>query len=196
MRTQTASSPAPSLDSKTIQNLLAQYGCGSIQLSGTANAFYERHVVFDNVVAPDAAGARERFEAVARSVRDILSQRWVLTEATYERENPKRVYYMSMEFLIGRALSNNAMNLLLGPAISQAVREKNLDLLEILSQEPDAGLGNGGLGRLAGPRASSNQWLHCNFPAWATDCGMNTACSSRPPATVGSTSSRTTGCAG
>ena len=111
--------------------------------------FYERHLLFDNVIDLTAAGPRERFEAVARSVRDVLSQRWVRTEETYERENPKRVYYLSMEFLIGRSLANNVTNLLLDPVAQHAVKEKNLDWLELLEQEPDAGLGNGGLGRLA-----------------------------------------------
>jgi starch phosphorylase len=53
-----------------------------------------------------AIGARERFEAIAHSVRDVLSQRWIHTGKTYERQNAKRVYYLSMEFLIGRSLSN------------------------------------------------------------------------------------------
>ena len=94
-------------------------------------------------------GPRERYEAVARSVRDVLSQRWLRTEQTYERENPKRVYYLSMEFLIGRSLANNVMNLLLGPVAKRVADDKGLDWLALLEQEPDAGLGNGGLGRLA-----------------------------------------------
>ena len=69
--------------------------------------------------------------------------------ATYERERPKRVYYLSMEFLIGRSLANNVTNLLLEPIARQAVQERHLDSLSLLEQEPDAGLGNGGLGRLA-----------------------------------------------
>jgi starch phosphorylase len=95
------------------------------------------------------AGLRERFEAVARSVRDVLSQRWVYTENTYRKQNPKRIYYLSMEFLIGRSLANNITNLLLNPLVQQAAAQKNLDRLELVEQEPDAGLGNGGLGRLA-----------------------------------------------
>ena len=96
-----------------------------------------------------AAGPRERFEAFARSVRDILSQRWVHTEKAYERDNPKRVYYLSMEFLIGRSLANNVTNLLLDPVAKEAVKQEKIDWFELLEQEPDAGLGNGGLGRLA-----------------------------------------------
>ena len=96
-----------------------------------------------------AATARDRFEALARSVRDILSQRWLLTEKTYEQQNPKRLYYLSMEFLIGRSLANNVTNLLLSPLANQVIEDKKLNLIEILEQEPDAGLGNGGLGRLA-----------------------------------------------
>jgi glycogen phosphorylase len=129
--------------------LREQYGCGPVQFAGTDNALYERHLIFDNIVKPTAIGARERFEAFARSVRDILSQRWLLTEDVYERENPKRIHYLSMEFLIGRSLANNVMNLLLDPFVKQAVDQKNLDWLGLLEQEPDAGLGNGGLGRLA-----------------------------------------------
>jgi starch phosphorylase len=132
-----------------IAKLLQQYGCGPIQFSGTDNALYERHLIFDNVVDVAAADARVRFEAVAHAVRDVLSQRWVCTEKTYERENPKRVYYLSMEFLVGRSLSNNITNLLLDPVVKDAVQQRNLDWLDLLEQEPDAGLGNGGLGRLA-----------------------------------------------
>jgi starch phosphorylase len=134
---------------KDAATLLKQYGCGPIEFSGTDNAFYERHLLFDSVVDPAAAGARERYEAAARSVRDVLSQRWVRTENTYEHANPKRVYYLSMEFLIGRSLANNITNLLLDPLAKQLVKQKDLDWLGIVEEEPDAGLGNGGLGRLA-----------------------------------------------
>src|SRR5262245_27625888 len=89
-----------------IASLMPENGCGPIELAGSDNGLYERHLAFDNVVKLDAANSRERFEAFARSVRDVLSQRWVQTEDTYERENPKRIYYLSMEFLIGRSLAN------------------------------------------------------------------------------------------
>jgi starch phosphorylase len=130
-------------------NLLERYGCGPIQFSGTNDALYERHLLFDDIVAPTAAGVREQFEAAARSARDILSQRWVRTQSTYDRENPKRIYYLSMEFLIGRSLTNNVTNLLLDPFVKRAAEQRNLDWLGVIEQEPDAGLGNGGLGRLA-----------------------------------------------
>jgi starch phosphorylase len=132
-----------------VSKLLEQYGCGPFQFSGKDDALYERHLIFDNVVDLQSADQRERFEAIARSVRDILSQRWVRTEQTYDRENPKRVYYLSMEFLIGRSLANNVTNLLLDPIARQLIEQKHLDWFELLEQEPDAGLGNGGLGRLA-----------------------------------------------
>src|ERR1700752_1409315 len=129
-------------------SLLKQYGCGAIQFTGT-DGLYERHLLFDNIKDLRAMGDRERFEAVARSVRDVLSQRWIHTEKTYERENAKRIYYLSMEFLIGRSLANNITNLRLDPIARQAIKEEHLDWFELLEQEPDAGLGNGGLGRLA-----------------------------------------------
>ena len=136
------------VEQKKAADLLKQYGCGPIPFTGT-DGLYERHLHFDNIVAEDALGLRERFEAAARSVRDILSQRWVLTENTYEQKNSKRVYYLSMEFLLGRSLANNFTNLLLEPLLKQAARERTMDVLSLLEQEPDAGLGNGGLGRLA-----------------------------------------------
>jgi starch phosphorylase len=148
MDTKTKTS-TPQTTGSGVSKMLRQYGCGPIQFVGTDNALYERHLLFDNVVALTAAGALERFQALARSVRDVLSQRWLLTEDTYERENPKRVYYLSMEFLIGRSLANNITNLMLRPIAQEVVKRKNLDWLGLLEKEPDAGLGNGGLGRLA-----------------------------------------------
>ena len=129
----------PTLDPK----LLAQYGCGPIRFTGDADALYERHLLFDNIVAPAATGPRERFEAAARSARDVLSQRWVLTDSTYDQQNPKRIYYLSMEFLIGRSLSNNVVNLLLGPVVQEIIARQDIDWLGLIEQEPDAGLGNG-----------------------------------------------------
>jgi starch phosphorylase len=138
-----------SAGSDDISKLIAQYGAGPVKFTGTAEALYERHLMFDNIVDTSQVSARERFEAVARSVRDVLSQRWLHTEQTYDRENPKRVYYLSIEFLLGRALANNIENLLLDPIAKQLIKDKDLDWLALLEQEPDPGLGNGGLGRLA-----------------------------------------------
>ncbi len=149
MTTSTMSKPpASTARPHELARLLQQYGCGPIHFTGT-DGFYERHLVFDAVKDLATTSPREHFEAVARSVRDVLSQRWVATEMTYERENPKRLYYLSLEFLIGRSLGNNIANLLLGPLANQFAALKKLDWLELIEKEPDAGLGNGGLGRLA-----------------------------------------------
>ena len=101
----------PSNEVNLPPELLEQYGCGPVQFAGSGNASYQRHLVFDNVITQESAGSRERFEALARSVRDLLSQRWVRTEQHYLRKNPKRIYYLSMEYLIGRSLANNITNL-------------------------------------------------------------------------------------
>jgi starch phosphorylase len=177
---------------RDISQLLQQYGCGPVQLAGTDNGLYERHLLFDNAIAMGEETPRDRFEAVARSVRDILAQRWVLTEQTYERQNPKRLYYLSMEFLIGRSLANNVTNLLLDDVVKEAVRQKALSWIDLLEQEPDAALGNGGLGRLAACFMESAATLH--LPAMGTDFGTSTASSNRVSGTAGNTNNRIIGC--
>ena len=132
-----------------ITQLLQQYGTDRIPFSGTQDALYDRHLIFDRAIDPKAASTRERFEAAAHAMRDVLAQRWVKTKTTYERQNAKRIYYLSMEFLLGRSLTNNLTNLLLGPVAQEVIRQKGIDWPELIEQEPDAGLGNGGLGRLA-----------------------------------------------
>jgi starch phosphorylase len=169
--------------------LLKQYGCGPIQFMGN-DGLYERHLHFDNVIDEKLIGPRERFEAVARSIRDVLSQRWALTDKTYEQNNPKRVYYLSMEFLLGRSLANNVTNLLLEPLVTQTARQQDVDLLALLEQEPDAGLGNGGLGRLAACFLDSMATIQ----PWATACDTNMAFLSSLSGAAGNTSSRITGC--
>jgi starch phosphorylase len=132
-----------------LDTLLARYGCGPVKFAGTEEALYERRLVFDKVVDPKEASPRDEFEAMAGAIRDVLAQRWLKTTQTYDHENPKQVYYLSMEFLIGRSLSNNITNLLLAPACEAFEKAKGVKVSELLESEPDAGLGNGGLGRLA-----------------------------------------------
>jgi len=134
------SSPKPAL--------LARYECNGFQFPD--RDYYDRHVVFDHVVPMEAATQRERFEAVARTLRDVLTQRWINTSATYDRKNPKQVYYLSMEFLIGRSLINNIINLGVEPYVREELQsDPRQDWKQVMETEPDAGLGNGGLGRLA-----------------------------------------------
>ena len=120
-----------------------------VDLGAAGNAIYEHHLLYDRASAPASATAREQFEAFARSVRDLLSRRWSLTSETYAAADPKTVHYLSMEFLIGRTLANNVTNLVLEPVAREIAARQQLDWLGLLEQEPDAGLGNGGLGRLA-----------------------------------------------
>src|SRR5947209_6886046 len=109
---------------------------GEVPFLGAADALFERHLLSDAVVEPGAAYNRQQFEAVARSVRDLLARRWIDTQRHYDRENPKRIYYMSMEFLIGRSLTNNITNLLLHPFIEDAARAGGLDWIDLVEREP------------------------------------------------------------
>jgi starch phosphorylase len=118
-------------------------------LAGASDALFERHLVLDPVILPEIASARQRYEALARAIRDLLARRWLETERCYLEENPKRVYYLSLEFLLGRSLTNNVTNLRADADVQAAMKTVGLDWQQLADLEPDAGLGNGGLGRLA-----------------------------------------------
>src|SRR5262249_7235522 len=125
-----------------LKALKQQYGMERFAFFGHHNALYDRHLIFDNVLDASTVGNRARFEALARSVRDILSQRWIKTDDTYRREDVKRVYYLSMEYLIGRSLANNMTNLLLSDVMKQALTAEDVDWRMLADEEPEAGLGN------------------------------------------------------
>ena len=95
------------------------------------------------------ATKQQVFQAVSYAVKDTIIDNWMETQKVYEEEDPKMVYYMSMEFLMGRALGNNMINLTEYKEVKEALEELGIDLNVIEDQEPDAALGNGGLGRLA-----------------------------------------------
>ncbi len=127
---------------------LKLYACGPLRFDD--DDYYDRHLVFDHVVPFERASARDRFEAMARSVRDVLAQRWILTHRSYDHQNPKEVNYLSMEFLIGRTMASAITNLRIEDFVqSDFASDLGQDLQALFEDEPDAGLGNGGLGRLA-----------------------------------------------
>ncbi len=97
----------------------------------------------------EEATKQQIFQAVGYAVKDAIMDAWIATQKEYEKSDPKIVYYMSMEFLMGRALGNNLINLTFYDEVKEALEEIGLDLNTIEDQEPDAALGNGGLGRLA-----------------------------------------------
>ena len=114
------------------------------------------------------ASDQEKFQAVSYAVKDIVVDQWMATHKTYEEQDVKTVYYLSMEFLTGRALGNIIINLKGNKAIKEAVEELGMNLDVIEDQEPDAALGNGGLGRLAACFLDSLSTL--GYPAYG--CGI------------------------
>ena len=116
----------------------------------------------------DEATQAQVFQAVAYSVKDIIMDEWIATHKEYEKQDAKTVYYLSMEFLMGRALGNNMINLCAYDEIKEALDEMGFDLNVIEDQEPDAALGNGGLGRLAACFLDSLATL--GYPAYG--CGI------------------------
>ena len=116
----------------------------------------------------EEADAQQIFQAVSYAIKDRIVENWMETQKAYEKEDPKMVYYMSMEFLMGRALGNNLINLKAYKPVAEALEELGLDLNLIEDQEPDAALGNGGLGRLAACFLDSLATL--GYPAYG--CGI------------------------
>lgn len=116
----------------------------------------------------EEASPQQVFQAVSYAIKDAIVDNWLKTQEAYEEEDPKMVYYLSMEFLMGRALGNNIINLQAYKDVKDAMEELGLDLNVIEDQEPDAALGNGGLGRLAACFLDSLATL--GYPAYG--CGI------------------------
>ncbi len=141
------------------------------RLNVTKEAFKE--AVFENIKNQfrktiDQVTEEQLFQAVAFAVKDIIVDEWIETHKTYIEEDVKTVYYLSMEFLMGRALGNNLINLQVSKVVEEVLRDLGFDLNTIENQEPDAGLGNGGLGRLAACFLDSLATLE--YPAFG--CGI------------------------
>src|SRR5574341_2381983 len=115
----------------------------------TLRRSFADHLQYSQGKDEHSATALDRYLAVADAVRDRMTRRWIQTQQAYYRSDAKRVYYLSLEFLLGRALENNLINLGLYDNMKAALQDLGLELSELVEQEPDAGLGNGGLGRLA-----------------------------------------------
>ena len=116
----------------------------------------------------EEATPQQIFQAASLAIKDQIIQNWMDTQKAYEKEDPKMVYYMSMEFLMGRAMGNNLINMQAYKPVQEAMEELGLDLNVIEDQEPDAALGNGGLGRLAACFLDSLATL--GYPAYG--CGI------------------------
>ncbi len=115
----------------------------------TLKRAFADHLQYSQGKDEHSATALDRYFAVAHAVRDRMMRRWLTTQQRYYKQDAKRVYYLSLEFLMGKALENNLLNLGLYENMSKALGDLGIDLGDLLTQEPDAGLGNGGLGRLA-----------------------------------------------
>jgi glycogen phosphorylase len=118
-------------------------------LANKPGQWVERYLLCEQLVDPLEASSRQEFEATSRFIRDLVAHRWVMTRRVRAQADPKRIHYLSMEFLLGRSLRNNVMNLAAEPIVRQAMLQQGWNLEALLEEEPDAGLGNGGLGRLA-----------------------------------------------
>jgi starch phosphorylase len=116
----------------------------------------------------DEATPEQMYQAVAYAVKDVIIDEWIATHKEYEKQDVKTLYYLSMEFLIGRALGNNIINIMAQPEVKEVLEELGFDLNAIEDQEPDPALGNGGLGRLAACFLDSLATL--GYPAYG--CGI------------------------
>ena len=116
----------------------------------------------------DEATPEQAFQAVAYAVKDVIIDEWIATHKEYEKKDVKTLYYLSMEFLMGRALGNNIINIMALPEVKEVLDELGFDLNAIEDQEPDPALGNGGLGRLAACFLDSLATL--GYPAYG--CGI------------------------
>src|SRR5579863_294458 len=118
------------------------------ELGGHDKEWIDRYLLCNHLLSPPSAKPRQRFEATSRFIRDLVAHRWAQTRSVREATHAKRIHYLSMEFLLGRTLRNNMMNLAAEPIVRRAMEQEGWDLEALIEEEPDAGLRNGGLGRL------------------------------------------------
>ena len=128
--------------------------------AATLAATFERHLTLDQGLTLKQASDRDRFEVLAATIREGIAAGWLGTD---EAQRAKRVYYLSMEYLLGRSLQSHLNNLGIEPQVRAMLERRGIDLDHLVATEPDAGLGNGGLGRLAACFLDSLATLH--FPA-------------------------------
>jgi glycogen phosphorylase len=145
--------PKPAaLAPEDIENLLTSTMARRLDrlgLAGHEDEWAERYLLCQHLVDPQDARSRQKFEATSRFIRDLVAHRWMKTRRARAQAASKRIHYISMEFLLGRTLRNNMMNLAAEPLVRDALAKQGWDLEALLEEEADAGLGNGGLGRLA-----------------------------------------------
>ncbi|EYB99964.1 hypothetical protein Y032_0119g874 [Ancylostoma ceylanicum] len=124
-------------------------GIAQVENVSNIKKAFNRHLHFSIIKDRNVATPRDYYMALANTVRDHLVSRWIRTQQYYYEKDPKRVYYLSLEFYMGRTLSNTMMNLGLQATVDEALYQLGLEIEELQEIEEDAGLGNGGLGRLA-----------------------------------------------
>ncbi|GMR59373.1 hypothetical protein PMAYCL1PPCAC_29568 [Pristionchus mayeri] len=124
-------------------------GIAQVENVSNIKKAFNRHLHFSIIKDRNVATPRDYYFALANTVRDHLVSRWIRTQQYYYEKDPKRVYYLSLEFYMGRTLSNTMMNIGIQATVDEALYQLGLDIEELQEIEEDAGLGNGGLGRLA-----------------------------------------------
>ncbi|XP_047475277.1 glycogen phosphorylase-like [Penaeus chinensis] len=124
-------------------------GIAQVENVGNVKKTFNRHLHYTLVKDRNVATPRDYYFALAHTIRDHLTSRWIRTQQHYYEKDPKRVYYLSLEYYMGRSLTNTMINLGIQSACDEALYQLGLDIEELESLEEDAGLGNGGLGRLA-----------------------------------------------
>jgi len=134
---------------KTSANPVLEHRLERLGFAGHEQDWLDRYLLCDHLLSPPSAKPRQRFEATSRYIRDLVAYQWAKTQSVREQTQPKRIHYLSMEFLLGRTLRNNMMNLAAEPIVRRVMEREGWSLEHLIDEEPDAGLGNGGLGRLA-----------------------------------------------
>jgi starch phosphorylase len=137
------------MDEEAKRRQISVRGIANVENVSEMKRGFNRHLHYTLVKDRNVATPADYYQALAHTVRDHLVSRWIRTQQYYYQSDPKRVYYLSLEFLIGRTLTNTMLNIGVQNACDEAIYQLGLDLEELEEQESDAGLGNGGLGRLA-----------------------------------------------